>query len=88
VLREIAALDGVRRRGGLVELRRGERAGGAHVSRRHVRFGEAGCAASAAACWANGRGAAASLLTTRFGVGARFVGASLRLPRSRLGRPT
>ena len=40
-------------------LNRGERAGGAHVTRRHVRFGEAGCAASAAACWAKGRDAAA-----------------------------
>lgn len=40
-------------------LKRGERAGGAHVSRRHVRIRVAGCAASAAACWANGRDAAA-----------------------------
>ena len=69
-------------RGGLDKLRRGGR-GGAHVSRRHVRFGVAGCAASAAARRAKGRGAAASLLITRFGAGARFVGASLRLPRPR-----
>ena len=42
-------------------LNRGGR-GGAHVSRRHVRFGEVGCAASAAARWAKGRG---GLLTWR-----------------------
>lgn len=42
-----------------LNLNRGGR-GGAHGSRRHALFGAVGCAALAAACGANGRGAAAS----------------------------
>jgi hypothetical protein len=73
-------------RGSLVKLKRGER-GGARTSHAGTHaLGDAGCAALAVARWARRRGATASILITRFGVGARFVGASLRLPRSRLGR--
>lgn len=46
--------------GGLGRLTKGRARGGAHVSRWHVRGRAAGCAALAAACGANGRGAAAS----------------------------
>jgi hypothetical protein len=76
-LSEVAA-GGWARPDGLAEFEQ-RRARGAHVSRWHVRFGEAGCAALAAACWANGRGAAASLTWRGYVLGSwRELGRALR----------
>lgn len=73
-----AAAGGRVRRGGLAEFEM-RRARGAHVSRRHVRFGEADCAALAAALWARRRGAAASQLGAGLVLGSwRELGRVLR----------